>query len=341
MSASATALKSGPGWPYTVTPRTFLKSLHSRLSYTEYKIVAIIVDDTFGAPGRPQWTKRTLGYYARLTLTSECGVAKALHHMASEDLGVIRMRKCGRGYEYQAAVENFERAPQRGPRKIQRKPVAVASEPRRIQGENQSVVSEIDCEMTQSVTETIPILEYGYSERASEGGPMGSKEPPSSMNNERLESSELETALTLSITPKLKTLPPKKVLDETQKVLGGCPVDWLRGRIEQRFEVIRSWKMVPLLAEDAAKAWKALSELRRVPMVTRIDLSPHWASAREIRRLHRDSETPELVKREILEMWPELGRKGRDRIEEANEALRAADRRFQDRWANRKERKEN
>jgi hypothetical protein len=119
---------------------------------------------------------------------------------------------------------------------------------------------------------------------------------------------ELEEFCLETITPRMGSVPGKKVLTAALQTLGASPVAMLTARITQRLELFEgpkaSWGALRLLAEDVAKAQHALKKMRgRAPVVS---LGEHWRSAAEIRRLHRDSSTPEHLKREILLMWPEL-----------------------------------
>lgn len=339
-------------------PHTLFKAVPRRLppgAKTELVIVGNIVDDTLGAPGRPEWVRATLAYFAHLANVTEDAAGKAVKRLAALDL--IECRQAGRGKEYRAKVENFERAPERAARHL-RKPPAVAPdlhraaplarageavpEPERSPRDTIKIV-EIPVENSESltpspggvdkftyqscphcraplgeskanagfadsspsaggnkrVTDSIPCVDAGY---PAPGGGTGAPATPAEKKR------QLESFCVATITPRLGTVPEKNALHRAIQTLGRAPVEWLTARITQRLELFRgpraSWGALPLLAQDVAQAHLRLGKIRgnTVP----INLTPHWASAAEVRRLQADPATPEPVRTELLLMWPEL-----------------------------------
>lgn len=124
--------------------------------------------------------------------------------------------------------------------------------------------------------------------------------------------SELEAFAVTTITPLLCSPPDHRAVLRAVKALGPAPVQMLQNRITQRLDLFRSpkasWGALAMLAEDVAKAYHALKRLRG--RAAPVELSGHWKSATEIRRLYADPETGEHVRREILIMWPELKQSG-------------------------------
>jgi DNA-binding transcriptional ArsR family regulator len=325
-------------------PHTLFKAVPRRLppgAKTELVIIGNIVDDTLGAPGRPEWVRATLAYFAHLANVTEDAAGKALKRL--ESLHLVESRRAGRGKEYRAKVENFERAQERAARHL-RKPPTIAptlescGQPAtalpayqqqdlgpvgtlidRIQSINAAPPNgggdEATCpscgRRTGERTADVPDQSFqrvstskaGADARYPLQGGWSGGETPAPARRTQLESFCLAT-----ITPRLGTVPEKNALTRALTALGRAPLEWLTSRITQRLELFEgpkaSWGALPLLAGDVALAHRRLAKLRgdTVP----IDLARHWASAAEVRRLHADRMTPEWARTELLLMWPEL-----------------------------------
>jgi len=326
---SATAVTAAPIFQ-PVNPRwmaraplTYFKTLQRKLTDAEYRVLGVILADTIGATKPMEWTRATHSYLAYWTNLSESMAGRAVGMLTKKKL--IETRRAGQGREYRPAVENFAGPQEDHPPRTLRKPPEREQFFSENSGRNKSEGIPISdssvSEELQEDTEKILALECEYPESPNQGDfEAGITSPPSASGDGSASfmppparRDALEAHLLRTITPKLAgSPPPAAILDRSLKILGKAPIEPLLGRISQRAAICTGWKLIPLLAADVRDTYASIKRLMPDFDTARerqqYNLDQHWASSREIRRMHADTSTPEAVRKEILTMWPELGR---------------------------------
>jgi hypothetical protein len=322
-------------------PLTYFKTLQRKLTDAEFRVLGVILADTIGATKPIEWARASHAYFAYWTNLSESMAGRAVGMLTRKRL--IESRHAGQGREYRPAVENFAGPQEDHPPRMLRKPPQIDTlsrsvhEPRNytptesVQGGNLGEAIPISdssvIEECQHDTETILALQCelphnvvtgdfdgtgGQPLSASGDGSASFKPPPPRRDT-------LEAHLLRTITPKLGTCPPPAILDRAIKTLGKAPLEPLLGRITQRAPACTGWGLIPRLAADVRDTYASIKRLMpdfdEARERNRYNLDHHWASSREVRRMHSDASTPDAVRKEILTMWPELAieRKQKDR----------------------------
>lgn len=332
MAASALAFqppKPRRGW--APVPHCLAMQLNRALTELPYRVMSTLLDETAKPNGEFVWTRLNLGYYAYWCNATVSDTGKAFRQLERppEDggYGLLRSRRVGRMKQYQFIPEHIDQLKERTPRTLRKPPSAETSvrhETSETEAKEKSGYSEIETIETGVVIEMIPAVDsscvspslQALSDSLEPEGDRATvhQAPPEPIDESRVtstdspsswDSDELEDFCVLHLTPKLGTCPDPKVIERSIRVLGPCPVEHLKTHILRRFEAIKSWPFIAILAEDVAQAHTKLRTVRaRHPV--QYDLEPDWASATRVRALYSSGETPEAVKAEIVLMWPEL-----------------------------------
>ena len=302
MSTAAHPLYFCPSTGWTRTPHSYLKLLRRRLTEKEHAILGVILADTIGAQGRPEWAQKPNSYYAYWANCSEDMAGRTLRRL--ETLGLVESRKRSKTREYRAVQENFSKPEERPRRTCERK--SVQSETRirpqlspQTDGRTQGETTKNGFVDTEEVNQ--PVTDLAVGNQVSEKSSSSSPSKPSSSDRVR----DIENFVTSTITPKLGSCPPKNIVESVDKTLRGAQngMVMFEAGVYARLDSVTGWGLIPLLAQDARKAAFAVS---RLPKRTDFDLTRHWESSRQVRRMIHDSNTPETVKTELFLMWPEL-----------------------------------
>jgi hypothetical protein len=119
-----------PGWVvesgYTTIPNIVIDRLMRCLTYTEFGIVLILLRETVGAKGRPEWARITEQELADAKGVSAQEASESLKSLELRK-GLIESRKVGRGRQYRVVPERLSLVEERKPRTIEPK-----SEPRTV-----------------------------------------------------------------------------------------------------------------------------------------------------------------------------------------------------------------
>ena len=115
---------------YTTIPNVVIDRLLRCLTYTEFGIVLILLRETVGAQGRPEWAKLT---EQELADAKGVSVQEASESLKSLELRkkLIEARKVGRRREYRVIPERLALVEERQPRTLQKaepKPASVGRE---------------------------------------------------------------------------------------------------------------------------------------------------------------------------------------------------------------------
>lgn len=309
MASAAAPQKSKLPYSRKWTPisDTFLMKLAPLLNDTEFCVMGQIFVETIGR--RREWWAVTLDELAMRTLRHPFTIQQAVNHLT--ELGFLLFRRVGRGKDYSLNVEHIERESERMYAAQLKTYIEEKAKKTSRSAENMAIAAE-------STTKTC-----GIENQAEENGP-GHDQARNRLNRSNqatappAEVDELEEWLTQTITPRLFSCPPLNFIEAAIKNLAGAPVEWLKNKILAKLPVFTSWGFLPQLASDVGEAY---ARLRLVPRHHDIDFGPHWASSVFVRRLFQDPATPEAARNEILQMWPELGRK-KSRAEDLSERIK-------------------
>jgi hypothetical protein len=322
-AAAAAALPFQPVNPRWMAraPLTYFKTLQRKLTDAEFRVLGVILADTIGAIKPIDWTRATHGYLAYWTNLSESMAGRAVGMLTKKKL--IESRRAGQGREYRPAVENFASPQEDHPPRTLRKPPERAqffdensggtkSEGIPISDSSVSEESQQDAEKIVALQcEYLKPTDFEFRDSVATPPPSASGDGSASFMPPPSRRDALEAHLLRTITPKLSCCPPPAdILDRTLKILGKAPLEPLLGRISERAPACTGWKLIPLLAADVRETYASIKRLMPDFDIARernrYNLDQHWASSREVRRMHADPETPEAVRKEITLMWPEL-----------------------------------
>ncbi len=293
MSAAVAPLYYCPKAGWTRTPHSYLKTLRRSLTPTEHAILGVILADTVGAQGRPEWTRKPHSYYAYWANCSEDMAGRSLRHLAKLEL--LEGRKSGKSNEYRVRPENFAKPEERAKRTI-RKPAGSETQSRPQAERTQSENLQIGFVDRNEVKPSIADVEVCYQE-ISNSSKSGSK-------SSRVEHARaIENFVTSTITPKLGSCPSKKIIQAIANLTQGHQnrLAMFERNVLNRLGIITSWGIVPMLAKDARDACLAL---QNIPQRAQFNLDRHWASSREVHQIMADPNTPKGVKAEVHLMWP-------------------------------------
>jgi hypothetical protein len=124
-------------WCKEVPYQYFLELVRRVSGLVEFGIVGVILCESKGGyPRASDWAAITEEQFAEVLGVTVSAIQQAMARICVDEKGqvedrhLVQGRKVGRHYEYRALAENFDKAPERAPRSIEKKPVQAAEEPR-------------------------------------------------------------------------------------------------------------------------------------------------------------------------------------------------------------------
>jgi len=311
MATAALAL-AVPKWRpgFGMVPHVVADGLSRGLDGIPYHIMSVLINETARPGGQWSWTRFNYDHYCDLVIATLSDVRKAFRMLSlppeEGGYGLLEVRRVDGMKQWRFIPERLRTLPARSIRRI-KKPVR-----------SDISISGEQVEKTEPIVpkcEVIEITPLAENKTALHSDFAPSSLPDTGVGTESVNPSpdephpdprkEFEDFCVLHLTPKLGTCPEESFVRRALNALGRAPLQLLKNHVLRRHASIKSWAMLPLLAEDVARAHLRFSIVQKQNPV-QYDLTADWASAQHVRALHSAEDTPAAVKAEILLMWPEL-----------------------------------
>jgi len=344
MASPALALSASPKKNYFRSPACLATHLIRKLTPIELNVLMCVLADTQTYHDCPQWagpvfdhkTQRHVSLvvrYAWQCNKTADAIGKALKKLEDKNLLEFRMNPIDkRVKDYRVILSNLYQfataGEERKARTVRKGPKMSATLQSANAVENVTAIDRREerehistpVQSIQQHDSKIAVVESGHLETKKPEMPP-TEAPPDSISNhiKELNSSEteLERFLTLNVTPRLLESPDLPTISRAVRILESvnAPVEALKTKVMQRIHVFKRWGLLVNLAEDVREAYGAINRHRNVDSRVIYRMEYHWQSSNEIRGLYASADTPNEIREEIEQMWPELKATGKTKTE--------------------------